>query len=136
IVLIFFSIYSYRITDSFILTTDFGRDLEAMIKIAQGHLTLLGPKLSLGGTYAGPYYYYFFTPALMLSGLNVFSIVYLNSFLFALSLGVIFFILRSFSDLKRSLLLTASLGLLPMFIFGSHYPGNGLSYLPLLLVFL
>jgi hypothetical protein len=107
-----------------------------MIKIAQGHLTLLGPKLSLGGIYAGPYYYYFFVPILILSGFNVFSIVYLNAFLFALSLGFMLYILRDHYDLKRALLLTTSVGLLPMFIFGSHYPGNGLSYLPLLLIYL
>lgn len=107
-----------------------------MSKIAQGQFTLLGPKLSFGGTYAAPYYYYFFTPSLLLSGLNVFSIVYTNAFLFALGLGVMLFLAKPHYGLKKSLLLTLAVGLLPMYIFGSHYPGNGLSYIPLLLIFL
>src|SRR3989344_2391006 len=49
---------SYKLTSSFNFHPDFARDIYDMLAIIQGNPTLIGPKLSLGGIYSGPYYYY------------------------------------------------------------------------------
>lgn len=58
----------YRIRDTLMFQADQGRDalvVKEMIKA--GDLTLLGPVMSVGNLYLGPFYYYFMAPFLALT---------------------------------------------------------------------
>lgn len=83
-------IFLYRVVFSYNYDSDFGRDLMWMYDILHGKITLLGPKLSFGGYYVGPYYYYIFAPFLFLSGYSPNLVIIANSFFSALFLTILF----------------------------------------------
>lgn len=90
LILIFFSIYSYKLPQSFTPTSDFGRDIFESLKIAQGDLVLIGSKMNLGGYFAGPYLYYLLALFLLLGNFGVGSLLYFHTMLFASALGFCF----------------------------------------------
>jgi hypothetical protein len=97
-----------------------------IIKIVQGKPTLIGPDLRVG-IFAGPYYYYLFTPILWLTQYNTDFVLYFNAILFAGSLGYVYW-------KTRRLVPIAIIGLSNFYLLSARHPGNGYSYLPFLLV--
>ena len=66
---LFFRLYRIEATMTFL--EDEGRDLLIVKRMVDtGRPVLLGPQTSTGNMYLGPLYYYFITPALVLSGMN------------------------------------------------------------------
>ena len=104
------------------------------IKIAQGDLVLVGPKMNLGGYWTGPHLYYLLAPALFIGAYEISGVLYFHTLLFAASLGFFFYSASKNLDLVKSLLATISLGLLQLFIESSRYPSNGYTYFALLLI--
>lgn len=129
-------LYTYKIVDSYQFNTDIARDSYGIIEIAQGKFTLIGPKLNFGGLYAGPYYYYLFAPILFLSSYSFSSILLFNASLFALALVYFFLEVKKRASLLKSLLYTAAIGFLPLYMITARNPGNAYTYIPLFLVFL
>lgn len=131
-----FILFIYKIQNSLIYHPDFARDLYEILKIAQGDLTLLGPKLSFGGLYSGPYYFYLFVPAFLLSGLNIMALPLFNAFLFSCALG--YFAKKTIEKytLWKGTLATLCLSVITLTVFAARSPNNGTSYIALLLVFL
>lgn len=129
-----FLVYSYRLSDAFVLTSDFGRDLYHSIRIAQGDLVLIGPKMNLGGYFSGPYMYYLLAPVLWITGYNVSLLLYFHVLLF--SVGIVFFFWAIFKkfNLLKALLAYFAIGLLPFFILSAKHPSNGYTYFPFLLI--
>lgn len=115
-----------RLTTSFAPDTDFTRDLYRVYQISQGKLSLIGPPLTVG-LFSGPYYHYLFVPALVLSRLSENSFLFFNSFLFALALGIGYLI-------TKSKLIPLAVGLSPFYLLSARHPGNGFTYLPILLL--
>ena len=131
-----FTLYSFRLTDSYFLTTDFGRDLYNIIKIAQGNLILIGPKMNFGGYYAGPYYYYLFVPILWISRFNVDSILYFNNLLFVIASVFFFYIVSQKLTTSKAFFGMLAISLSPLYIICARYPSNGYTYLPFLWILL
>src|SRR3989338_2017392 len=127
---------SYKLTSSFNFHPDFARDIYDMLAIIQGNPTLIGPKLSLGGIYSGPYYYYFFVPIFYLSNLNIDSLLMFNTLLFVFALMFFYKSALKKHPILPSLLGTLTIGLIPVYVLYSRSPWNGATYLPFLLVFL
>ena len=134
--LVVFFIISFKISDSLIFHSDFARDLFNILKISQGNRTLLGPKLSFGGLYPASYYFYLFVPAFLLSGFNILSLVYFNTFLFALAVTYFFInALKKFS-LWKSVTASLAITLIPIFLFASRNPSVSNTLLSFLLMLL
>lgn len=125
----------YRLFSSFNFHPDFARDIYDMLTIIQGKLTLIGPKLSFGGIYSGPYYYYLLTPVLYMSNLNPNALLLFNAIIFVAG-GVAFYVLLpGKTGVPFRILATAVLSMLPFYVTGARGPWNGWTYLPLLLVY-
>lgn len=135
-ILVFFIIsflFLFKVTVSHGFDSDFGRDLTWMYDIIHGKHTLLGPKLSFGGYYVGPYYYYLFVPFLAFAKLNPAAIVIANSFLFIFCTGFIFFVLKKKNNAITRPIFILGVSLSAYFLFSARSVGNGFSYLgPLL----
>lgn len=129
-----FFLFFFRLPTSFNFNTDFARDLYDIAKIGFGKPMLIGPKLTFGGLYSGPYYYYFFAPILLISHFNPISVLYLNAFFFAVCIGFIFWTLSTKFSLGRSFFATIVFTFLPFIISSARNPGNGYSYIPLLTI--
>lgn len=136
IFLFFYSIYSFKLPSAYIFNTDIARDSNDIIGIAQGKLSLVGPKLNFGGLYAGPYYYYLFVPILFMSNFQFVSILIFNSSIFALALIYFFLKVKNNFSFLWAILCTCLIGLLPLYVSSSRNPGNGFTYIPFLLFFL
>lgn len=132
--LILSTIYLYNLPGTVNFHPDLARDLYDILTLIQGKITLIGPKLSFGGYFSGPYYYYLFAPVLYIFRTNLDSVIWFNSLLF-LGSFLYFFILvkRHYSGVLTSLAVVI-VGLLPMFLLYSRGPWNGATYLPLLLI--
>jgi len=91
--LILFALFSFKLVGSYNFDSDFGRDLMWMYDIAYGRFTLLGPKLSFGGYYLGPYYYYIFVPFLALTKFLPPGVLLANAAFFAFFLTLSYIIL-------------------------------------------
>ena len=133
--IIFFRIStSFRMASSYNYDSDFGRDLLRMFEILHGKITLIGPQLSFAGLHMAPYYFYIFAPFLLLSNFDHRIIFYVNGFFFLLGF-LIFFLcfkkkwVKSYSFLSVLWFLTT-----PYIIFAARSPGNGFSYLILLIL--
>lgn len=125
--LVFLGIYTFKLPSSFYPDTDFTRDMYEMIKIAQGKMTLIGPALRVG-IFAGPYYYYLFTPILAMSHCDTNFVLYFNAFLFAAALVYLYWKIPKIYPV-------AIIGISNFYLLSARHPGNGYSYLPLLLIF-
>lgn len=131
-------IYIYKVIPSYNYDSDFGRDLNDILQITRGKLTLIGPKLSFGGIHAGPYYYYLFAPILRLFNYQPESMILFNAIIFLLLLGCIFEIILK-NKIKNKY--TWFFGIFwiyisPFMIFSGRGPGNAFSYMAILLILL
>src|SRR3989344_9057135 len=134
VVLASFLILSYHLTSSFIFHPDFARDLFDITRISQGKFMLIGPKLTFGGIYSGPYYYYLFVPILLLSQYNIDAVLFFNTFLFSLSLGFFFYKVSTKQSFLASILATSAFLFSPLFLIASRNPSNAFTYIPFLLI--
>jgi hypothetical protein len=122
-------LYFLKLSSSFHLNSDFGRDIFEMQKIINGDFTLIGPRLSFG-LYYSPLYFYFFVPVLALFGQSPISIVYANALLFTLASTFLYLYLSRKKNLISSFIFILALSLLPLSIYSGRNPGNALSYIP------
>jgi len=136
-----FSIYSYKVLSSYRAVpvynwdSDFGRDLYFMNRIIKGDFVLTGPQLSFAGLRLSPYYFYLFAPVLFI--FNTWkAVVFANVFLFSAVLSLVFFALSRKYNLFYSLLGVLWISLSSYFIFSARSPGNAMSYLPFLVLYL
>ena len=131
-------IYLYKIIPSYNYDSDFGRDLNDILQITKGKLTLIGPKLSFGGIHAGPYYYYLFAPILKLFNYQPESMIIFNAIIFLILLGCILkTILKSKINNKYSWFFGVTwIFLSPLMIFSGRGPGNAFSYMAILVILL
>jgi len=129
------SIFSNNIFNSLLLTTDLGRDLYNFLRITQGDFVLIGPKMNFGGYYAGPFYYYLFSPIMLLTNSSVQAVLYFQTFLFALSTAFFLYVVSQKYNHIKALLITLSISLVPFFLLSAKHPSNGYTYFPFLLFF-
>lgn len=132
--IILFFVYSYRLEQSFSITSDFGRDIYHAARAAQGDLVLIGSKMNLGGYFVGPYFYYLLALPLLIFGFDINFVLYFHTFLFAFSVGFFFWALTKKFGFLKTLLASISIAFLPIYILSARYPSNGYSYLPFLLI--
>lgn len=136
LILISFVIYSFNLPQSFVFTSDFGRDMYQTIKITQADLVLVGPKMNLGGYWAGPHLYYLLAPSLIIGRFDISNVLYFHTLLFAFSIGFFFWSSAQRLGLFRSFCGAIFLSLMPLYIMSARYPSNGYTYLALLLILL
>ena len=129
-------LFLYHISTSNNFNPDLGRDFTWIWDILHGTFTLLGPKLSFGGYYSGPYYYYFFAPFLWLSRYQPAGVLWANALLASLALSLIFFYLRKSSGLFFAVLSVGWLAVTPYILFSARNPGNAYSYITVLILYL
>lgn len=131
-----FILFSYHISSSYGLAYDFGRDAMWMYDILHGRLTLLGPKLSFGGYYLGPYYYYLFSHFLLLTRYYPDGALIFNAFLFSISATLIFIILKKNTNTWFSLIPTLWIVFNSYFLFSARNPGNAFTYVSFLTLYI
>ncbi len=129
-------IFSYKLFSSFNFHPDFARDIYDMLTIIQGKPSLIGPKISFGGFYQGPYYYYLFLPIFFLTRLNINSLLIFNLILFLLGLAFFYLKIKHKYGVLSSSLAALVIGFSPFYIIYSRSPWNGSTYLPFLLIFI
>ncbi len=114
-------LFTFHISSAFSFDFDFGRDLLAMNNILHGKLTLLGPKLSFGGYYVAPYYFYFFSPFLLLSHFLPTGVLLANAIVFALSLTIAFSLIERHTNSLFALLVTLWVAVTPYILFSVQH---------------
>lgn len=131
-------VYLYKIIPSYNYDSDFGRDLNDILQITRGKMSLIGPKLSFGGIHAGPYYYYLFAPILKIFSLKPVAMIIFNAVIFLIILAISFgIVLKGNLKNKYSWLLGITwIFISPFMIFSGRGPGNAFSYLALLFILL
>lgn len=93
----------YHIADTQTFLEDEGRDmLIAKRMLDTKRPVLLGPQTSIGNMYLGPFYYYFVTPALALSGMDPVGPAVLVAFTGMLTVYVIFMMTRKWLGVKSA----------------------------------
>ncbi len=134
IAILSFLVLSYKLTSSFIFHPDFARDVFDITRISQGKMMLVGPKLTFGGIYSGPYYYYLLLPVFALSNYSINALLYFNTALFALALGFFFYELSKRFSVYKSILGVLIILFSPFYLIASRNPSNAFTYIPFLLV--
>lgn len=134
ITLILFIIYSFRLPETLLFTSDFGRDMYQSGRIAQGELVLIGSKMNLGGYFVGPYLYYFLAIPLFISGFDINFVLYFHALIFAGAVGFFFWAASRKIHPAKAFLAAFSIGILPVYIQSARYPSNGYTFLPFLLI--
>jgi len=129
-------IYSINLKTSLFYHPDFARDIHEVLKISQGKFTLIGPKLTFGGLYIGPYYYYLYVPAYILSGGQIISVHFFNALLFIVAITYFLYKVLESKKYFEGLFFSGVLLLLPLSIIGARNPSNAYSFVPLFLFFL
>lgn len=129
-------LYSYNISNSHVYHTDIGRDANEIARLAQGDITLVGPKLSFGGVHAGPYYYYLFAPILFLSNFDLNLVLVFNTFLFSLALTYFYKKAIEKYSIFWGAVSTIILIFAPIYHLISRNPGNAYTFIPFLLILL
>ncbi len=155
---IIFFVYFYNLLVSYQPEHDFGRDMNDILDICQGHFTLLGPKLSFGGLHIAPYYYYLFAIIYFLSK-SIDVVILSNTFLFFITWTFIFYIFskkdfkflnenikqrskksdKNFykdTDFYSILFLFFWIATSKYFIFSARNIGNGFTYLSFLVLWI
>lgn len=127
------AVFSFNLPQSLGFTPDLGRDMYQTIKITQGDLVLVGPKMNLGGYWAGPHLYYLLAPSLLIGKFDIANVLYFHALLFALSISFFFWMAAGKLGLFRSLIGAIFLLLMPLYIMSARYPSNGYTYISLLL---
>jgi len=137
-IIVFLTVFTaifYRLFDSFNFHPDFARDVYDLTALVSGKLTLIGPKLSFGGIYSGPYYYYILAPVFFISRLDIHWLLIFNFLLFMAG-GLFFYLpIVKRNGVLRSVVAVSLVLLLPIMVRGARGPWNGSTYLPLLLIF-
>lgn len=133
---ILFAVLSHKLFYSFNFHPDFARDIYDILVILQGKLTLIGPKLSFGGIYSGPFYYYLLAPVFFLTGLNINSLLVFNLTLFVFGIIFFYFLISKKASSIFALTVSLLLAYLPVYVTGARGPWNGSTYLPFLLAYL
>lgn len=136
ITLILFIVYSYRLPETLLFTSDFGRDMYQSGRIAQGDLVLIGSKMNLGGYFVGPYLYYFLAIPLFISGFDINFVLYFHALIFTGAVGFFFWAACQKIHPAKAFLAAFSIGLLPVYIQSARYPSNGYTFLAFLLILL
>lgn len=136
IVILSFLVLSHKLTSSFIFHPDFARDVFDITRISQGKMMLVGPKLTFGGIYSGPYYYYLLLPILALTNYSINALLYFNTALFAIALGFLFYELSKRFSFLESIVGVSVILFSPFYIIASRNPSNAFTYIPFLLVLL
>jgi len=124
----------FRMSPYYNYDSDFGRDLLKMTEILHGKQTLIGPQLSFAGLRLAPYQFYFFAPFLWLGRFDYRSVVFANAGLFVLGFFLLFFLLQKRIGRFYSFLSILWLISTPYIILTARSPGNGFSYVILLLL--
>lgn len=136
VVALSFLVLSHKLTSSFIFHPDFARDVFDITRISQGKMMLVGPKLTFGGIYSGPYYYYLLLPILALTNYSINAVLYFNTALFAVALGLLFYELTKRFTLHESVLGVSVILFSPFYLIASRNPSNAFTYIPFLLILL
>lgn len=138
LVVTFFSFFilSHKLPSSFVFHPDFARDVFDLTRISQGKIMLVGPKLTFGGIYSGPYYYYLLLPVFAITQYSINALLYFNTALFAFGLGYFSYELAKRFSLYESILGVLVLLFSPYYLIASRNPSNAFTYIPLLLLLL
>jgi hypothetical protein len=128
-----FILFFYKLPQSFYFNPDFARDLYFISNIVSGKLTLIGPKLTFGGLYTGPFYFYLFAPFYFLSGKAINSLLVFNALLFAVAIGYFAYKCNTQFSRWRTIVATAALALSPLLIITSRSPSNAFTYVAILI---
>ncbi len=136
IVIFSFLVLSHKLPSSFIFHPDFARDVFDITRISQGKLMLIGPKLTFGGIYSGPYYYYLLLPILALTNYSINALLYFNTALFAVALGFLFYELSRRFSIYESILGVSVILFSPFYLIASRNPSNAFTYIPFLIILL
>jgi len=131
-----FLLYSRGLLESTPFVGDTARDLFDILQISLGDFRLIGPKLSFGGIYSAPWYYYLFVPVYLLFGKSFAAVLSFNALIHSLALAFVFLLLSRRWGSAKSVLFTAALMFLPLYVFSAKNPGNAFSYQPFLVLFL
>lgn len=116
----------------FTIDRDWSRDLKEISNIHQGSLVWLGPWLD-PGLHASSSYYYFFYPSLWLASGSPMGMIYFNLVLFALALGLLTYFAYQRFGISAGLI-SLAVGLTPMMLESTIHPGNGYTYLALVMI--
>ncbi len=119
----------YRLFASSNFNPDMGRDMMWIWEILHRNFTLLGPKLSFGGYYLGPYYYYIFAPFVSLTQNFPYGLVASNALFSTIFTTLIFYILRKNHGILFAALSGVWISITPYFLFSARNPGNAYSYI-------
>ena len=119
---------TYKLFSSSNFNPDLGRDLMWMWNVLHGTHTMLGPKLSFGGYYLGPYYYYIFAPFVYLTKGLPYGLVASNAVFSAILTTLIFYVLRKNHGTVFAGLSGLWISTTPYFLFSARNPGNAYSY--------
>lgn len=129
-----YCVFTYNLSNSMFFHPDLARDYHEVLKISQGDLVFTGPKLTFGGLYTGPYYFYLFVPFFILTGKAIWSIYSFNALLYAITISLVsLFMLKKAGRLK-SFLVYLCLLTNPLIILGAKNPSNAFSYSPLFIL--
>ncbi|MFZ1548933.1 MAG: hypothetical protein WAT44_00455 [Microgenomates group bacterium] len=120
---------TYKLFSSSNFNPDMGRDMMWIWDILHGTFTLLGPKLSFGGYYLGPYYYYIFAPFVYLTQNWPYGLVASNAVFSAILTTTIFYVLRKNHGTVFAGLGSVWISITPYFLFSARNPGNAYSYI-------
>lgn len=134
--LIFLIIYTFRLKEAFFYHPDLARDLHEILKITQGDFVLLGPKLTFGGLYVGPYYFYIFVPFFLITAANIYSVHFFNALLFAIAIGYFTYEVLKRYFLWSGLLAATVLGFSQILLYGAKNPSNAYTFIPLFSILL
>lgn len=117
--------------DSLNFDSDIGRDLSEISNIQAGEVVWLGPWLN-PGLHASSAYYYLFYPALILASGKVSGMVVANLILAIFSIGLLGLLaVKKYGHKGNIVMLT--IALLPMVTTNVLHPGNGFTYIFLII---
>jgi len=124
IILVALVIRFYRINEYLTFLGDEGRDVRVVRNILKGNLAFIGPQTSIGNMYLGPLYYYLMAPALFLSGLNPVGPAVLNAIIGALTIGLTWWVARTWFNPLSGLVAAFLMAISPVAIIYSRSSWN------------
>ena len=117
----------YGITSNMFFHPDLARDYHEVLKISQGDLVFTGPKLTFGGLYTGPYYFYLFVPVYFLTGKAIWSIYIFNALIYLVAILYLFFLSSKKLETLRAFLISLIILTNPILIMAARNPSNAFS---------
>ena len=124
IVLIALLLRLFRISEFLTFLGDEGRDVRIVRNILQGDLAFIGPQTSIGNMYLGPLYYYIIAPALLLFNLSPVGPAVLMAFLGSLTVGLVWWVARTWFNPLSGVLAALFMALSPVAIIYSRSSWN------------